>query len=308
MSRGAAGQESACKVKASDQEDGAAKSDVGVFRSHRSSRVIVTAEEGPGSTTSHALRTPADVSEKYDTILGRTYAATFDGGEAELWQFYETLAEARIYVLLDSTVKGDTYEPKVFSLKDARYLLAFDVPEQANELTGSKASTSPTLGMDMFKLLRGRDIGLGINMGGTSSATLISGETIEMICSYYDGDAGEPLVSDADTSQFRALLAPQNFPDTLQNALSDRLFRLQTTFSKAVLLKAEYEEGKSGFIVAVSGASDPDRGAIAAAVEDALKASRRDDVQLDVAFLGLDDPMASRIERVGQLLTAKRRF
>ncbi|WP_093973964.1 SseB family protein [Boseongicola aestuarii] len=291
----------------SDQGNGASKSDVGVFRSHRSSRVIVTAEEEPGLTATDAPRTPAEVSEKYATILGSTYAATFDGGEAELWQFYETLAEARIFVLLDDTAKGETYEPKVFTLKDAQYLLAFDVPEQADELTGSTASTSPTLGMDLFKLLRGRDIGLGINMGGTSSATLISGETIEMICAYYDGEAGEPLVADADTSQFRALLAPQNFPDTLQNALSDMLFRLQQTFNKAVLLKAEYEEGKSGFIVAVSGAADPDRGAIAAAVEDALKASRRNDVQLDVAFLGLDDPMASRIERVGQVLTAKRR-
>ena len=307
MSLKAIGQESAGKVTASDQGDGAANSEVGVFRSLRSSRVIVTAEEEPGSSTSEAPRTPAEVSEKYATILGSTYAATFDGGEAELWQFYETLAEARIYVLLDDTVKGDTYEPKVFSLKDARYLLAFDVPEQADELTGSTASTSPTLGMDVFKLLRGRDIGLGINMGGTSSATLISGETIEMICSYYDGEAGEPLVADADTSQFRALLAPQNFPDSLQNALGDTLFQLQKTFSKAVLLKAEYEEGKSVFIVAVSVAADPDRGAIAAAVDDALQASRRSDVQLDVAFLGLDDPMASRIERVGQLLTAKRR-
>lgn len=301
------GQERTGNVTASDQGDGANKSDVGVFRSHRSSRVIVTAEEAPSPSAANAPRTPEDVSEEYATILGSTYAATFDGGEAELWQFYETLAEARVYVLLDDTVKGETYEPKVFALKDARYLLAFDVPEQADELTGSTASTSPTLGMDLFKLLRGRDIGLGVNMGGTSSATLISGETIDMICAYYDGTAGEPLVADADTSQFRALLAPHNFPDTLQNALGEKLSGLQQTFGKAVLLKAEYDEGKSGFIVAISGAGDADRSAIAAAVDEALVASRRSDIHLDVVFLGLDDPMASRIERVGQILKVRGR-
>lgn len=291
----------------SNQGFGAGKGDVGAFRSHRSSRVIVTAEEPPTAEEAAEPRTPKQVSDEYATILGSTYAATFDGGEAELWQFYETLAEARIYVLLDDKIVSETYEPKVFSLKEAQYLLAFDVPEQADELTGSTAATSPTLGMDLFKLLRGRDIGLGINMGGTSSATLISGETIDMICDYYDGTAGEPLVADADTSQFRALLAPQNFPDTLQNALTGSLGPLVGTFGQAVLLKAEYEEGRTGYIVAVSGAADTDRGAIADAVESALMKSRRGDVQLDVAFLALDDPMASRIERVGHVLSLNKR-
>jgi len=294
-------------VTASDQEDGASKSDVGVFRSNRLSRVIVTAEEPPLTASAIVPRTPEEVSEEYATILGSTYAATFDGGEAELWQFYETLAEARVYVLLDQAVDEGKYEPKVFSLKEASYLLAFDVPEQADELTGSNASTSPTLGMDLFKLLRGRKIGLGINMGGTTSATLISGETIDMICAYYDGTAGEPLVADADTSQFRALLAPQNFPDSLQNALTDNLAPLQGTYNKVVLLKAEYEEGKTGYIVAVSGAADAGRGAIAAAADAALATSRRGDIQLDVAFLALDDPMTNRIERVGQVLKANKR-
>ena len=299
--------ESTDNLTASDQGDGAGKSDVGVFRSHRSNRVIVTAEEPPSPEEASEPRPPEHVSEEYATILGSTYAATFDGGEAELWQFYETLAEARVYVLLDDTIEDEKYEPKVFSLKDAQYLLAFDVPEQADELTGSTAATSPTLGMDLFKLLRGRDIGLGINLGGTSSATLISGETIDMICAYYDGTAGEPLVADTDTSQFRALLAPQGFPDTLQNALLDGLAPLGETFRTAVLLKAEYEEGKTGFIVAISGASDADRGALSGAVEGAMVRSRRGDVQLDVAFLALDDPMANRIERVGQVLKLSKR-
>lgn len=290
-------------MTASDQGEGAGKADVGVFRSHRSNRVIVTAEEPPVADEAAEPRTPEQVSEEYATILGSTYAATFDGGEAELWQFYETLAEARIYVLLDDTIENEKYEPKVFSLKDARYLLAFDVPEQADELTGSTAATSPTLGMDVFKLLRGRDIGLGINMGGTSSATLISGETIDMICAYYEGTAGEPLVADADTSQFRALLAPQGFPDTLQNALTDALGPFAQTFSTAVLLKAEYEEGRTGYIVAVAGSGEPDRSGIAGAIDSALVSSRRGDVQLDVAFLAQDDPMANRIERVGLVLS-----
>ena len=294
-------------MTASDQEDGAWKGEAGVFRSHRTSRVIVSAEEPVAKGRLTSENPTAKLQSQYATPLGNAYAATFDGGEPELWQFYETLAEARVFVLLDDGHDQSKFEPKVFSLKDSSYLLAFDVAEQADELTGSNAPTSPALGMDLFKLLRGRNIGLGVNMGGTTSATLISGDTIDMICAFYDGSAGEELVPDGVASQFRALLAPQNFPDTVQLSLTDNLSLLGATFRKALLLQAEYEDGQTGYIVGVTGALEEDRPAISAAVEASLVASRRADVRLDVAFLASDEPMAERIERVGLTLKAGKR-
>ncbi len=290
-------------MTASDQGDGTKNNEAGVFRSLRPNRVVVTSEEPQAAPIAKAAPAAAlDAPSDYASLLASTYAATFDGGEAELWQFYETLAEARVHVLLDDSTDEAKYEPKVFSLKDSSYLLAFEQPEQADELTGTTSATSPVQGMDLFKLLRGRNIGLGINMGGTSSATLIAGETVDMICAFYDGTSGEDLVSDTDPSQFRALLAPKNFPDTVQNALGEKLSGLRKTFSKAVLLQAEYEDGQSGYIVAISGATDADRGALATTVEGVLAASRRPDIKVDVAFLAIDEPMTDRIERIGLIL------
>ena len=272
-----------------------------MFRSHRQGRIVVTDDEPHLAAASSTPVTTTSVLSGSGTPLANSYAATFDGGEEELWQFYETLAEASLHVLLDDSTDNAMYEPKVFALKDHSYLLAFELPEQADELTGTNAATSPVLGMDVFKLLRGRDIGLGINMGGTSSATLISSETIEMICAFHDGTAGasQAPVTDTDPSQFRALLAPKNFPDTVHIALGKALAPLKSKFNKAILLQAEYENGRSGHIVAVSGALEADRGQIASMIEHTISSLRRSDIELDVAFLADGEAMASRIERIG---------
>ena len=290
-------------MTASNQDENPGGTGAGLFRSRRGSRVVASPlDENPHHSDP---LTRDDPKEDYASDLGKMYAATFSGGEPELWQFYESLAEARIFVLLDPDAGADATEPKVFALKGTSYLLAFEAPEQADDLTGDHTQTSQAMGMDIIKLLRGRGIGLGLNLSGTNSATLISSDTIDMICAYFDGQAGDDLVPDADTGQFKALLSPKNFPDTLQNAISERLSALASRFSKALLLKAEYDGAQTGFLLAFSGADEADRSALVTVVEAAVREVGRSDFALDVAFLSDGDPLASRIEKVGFLIKPK---
>ena len=290
-------------MTASDQGNATGTPGPALFRSHRGTRVVTSAFEDSGEVTATPERDAP--SSEYVSQLGTMYAATFEGGETELWQFYEILAEARIFVLLDRDGDPEANEPKVFALKGANYILAFEAPDQADDLTGDHTQTSQALGMDIFKLLRGHGVGLALNMTGTSSATLISSDTVDMICAYYDGRAGEDLVPDADTSQFKALLTPKTFPDTLENAISERLYDLASRFSKALLLQAEYEGSRTGYLLAFADAEEADRSALVSVVEAAMREVGRSDIELDVAFLSDADPMAARIEKVGRLIEPK---
>lgn len=69
-------------------------------------------------------------------------------------------------------------------------------------------------------------------------------------------------------------------------------------YDKALLLRAEYDDGQSGYLVAFSAVEDASRGAIAAAVNDALAMFRGKDVALDIAFMARDEPLLDRIGRV----------
>ena len=100
---------------------------------------------------------------------------------------------------------------------------------------------------------------------------------------------------------FKALLAPTGFPDSLQTALKRQLSD-DKLCNAALLIRAEYQDGTSGFIVLFSGVSSENQNAVEHLVTQAMHQSGREDVVLDISFLETNDPMLSRLGKVAQHL------
>ena len=241
-------------------------------------------------------------SGKAVTAIDRAYSEMIDGGEAELLRFYQVLAGSDLLVLLDASDENEVPEPKIIPVEAGQYVLVFDLKERVTELTGYDAPTSRVAGREVFQLMRGRGIGVAVNMGEAPSAMLIPGDAIDWICDTLDDAAAAenaPVPAPAPAAgRFKALLAPHNFPDTLQLALTDKLAPVADLYDKALLLRAEYDDGQSGYLVAFSAVEDANRGVIAASVNDALATFRGKEVALDIAFMARDEPLLDRIGRV----------
>lgn len=281
-----------------------------VFRSRRQDGSGLRTEGAPGD--GDAGSRPDDVSgpemtDRAVTAIERAYSEMITGGEAELVRFYQLLAGSDLLVLLDASDGNEVPEPKVIPVEAGHYVLVFDLKERVTELTGYDAPTSRVTGREVFQLMRGRGIGVAVNMGEAPSAMLIPADAIDWICDTLDAAADKPAGPPPAPAagRFKALLAPHNFPDTLQLALNDRLGPVADLFDKALLLRAEYDDGQSGYLVAFSAVEEGSRGVIAACVNDALATFRGKDVALDIAFMARDEPLLDRIGRVATHLRAE---
>ena len=113
--------------------------------------------------------------------------------------------------------------------------------------------------------------------------------------------ANNPGTSSANLAIFKALLAPAGFPDSLQAALRSGLSSSGLCQS-ALLIRAEYQDGTSGFIVLFSGVDPANHNSVEHLVTQAMHQSGREDVVLDISFLEANDPMLSRFSKIAQNL------
>lgn len=104
-------------------------------------------------------------------------------------------------------------------------------------------------------------------------------------------------------SRLRALTSPRGFPDSLQSALVTALRPLSENFGAALLFQVEYADGQTEYLVGFATASASHEADLETAVNKALAAANRPDIELGITFLEGGDPMVVRISRVGlQLL------
>lgn len=103
-------------------------------------------------------------------------------------------------------------------------------------------------------------------------------------------------------SKLKAVLAPHGFSDVMLLALERTLAACPEHFSEALLAKAEYEGGGSGFLMVLSGVAPDAYSAFTDMIDEALASVERPEIGLDVTFLAQDDPAFDRLKRIGRAL------
>lgn len=228
-----------------------------------------------------------------ETTLDHAHASMEAAGndEARL-KFYERLADAELYLLLEVEPVGDTIAPQVFTLEAGQFVLAFDTEERLAEFTGATTPYAALPGRVVARALAGEGVGLGLNLGVAPSAFLMPAEALGWLAGTLD-HAPEPAEARVVSAE-----APKGLPEALVSALDAKLARLAGLARAAHLVAATYATGRRGHLLAFEGAAGGAEAALAKAVSEALIFSGIDAGEIDVAFPGANDPITERIARV----------
>lgn len=233
-----------------------------------------------------------------ETVLDRTHAEMAAGeDDVSRLRFYQEIADAELFLLLESEPIGDDIRPRVFDLEAGRFVMAFDLEERLAAFTGEPAPYAALPGRIIAAALSGQETGLGLNLGVAPSGYLMSPDALhwltETLGHMPDEAEARPVGFSAPTGLSRALL----------EALTIRLARFPGLAHRAFLAEASYLDGSRGYLLAFEGAGKMAQPALAKAVSETLVFSGIDAGELDVAFLEPGDRALSRLKTVGALIT-----
>lgn len=241
------------------------------------------------------------------TTIDKAHAAMVSGGESEILAFYRTVLGSGLYVVSDPQRSQEGPRPRVFPVRGSKVVMVFDLKQRVIQVGGTKLASFVIDGHRLFRELCGRGIGIALNLENAPSATLIDGETVDWVCREFGlgTDVRAPALESAPMkAEIKALLAPRNFPDSLLLELEQAIAPFARHYADAILLKVDYEDGKSGFFIAFTGAEETEFQSLVNTVEKALAARPRHDILLDVTFLSRDDPALDRLRKIGLLLSS----
>lgn len=229
-----------------------------------------------------------------ETILDRAHAAMeaapFDD-DARL-RFYHRIADAELFLLLESEPTGDEITPKLFELDAGRFVMAFDLEERLAEFCEKPAPYVALPGRVIAGALAGQETGIGLNLGVAPSAFLMTPEALEWLTGTL---AEAPQLVEARPMSFGA---PAGLPAILIEALENRFAELPGMAKCALLASVRYEGGRLGHILAFEGADTISQAALAKTVSETLVFSGVDAGELDVAFLAAGVSAPEGLRRV----------
>ena len=144
------------------------------------------------------------------TLLDAAHAAVSadPGNEALRLRFFERLADGEMVLLLAREAVGDTLEPRIFDLEDGPVVLVFDREERLASFTGGIAPYAALPGRLIAGLLKGRGIGMGVNLGVAPSSMLLPPAAMDWLAETLEGG---PVEVEALPSDF----LPPTVPETV---------------------------------------------------------------------------------------------
>jgi hypothetical protein len=228
------------------------------------------------------------------TLLDAAHAAVSadPGNEALRLRFFERLADGEMVVLLEREAAGDSLEPKVFDLEDGPVVLVFDREERLAEFTGGIAPYAALPGRLIAGLLKGRGIGLGVNLGVAPSSMLLPPEAMDWLAEALDSG---PEEAEAVPERF----LPPTVPEAVLAGLDSKLARAGGLAVAAVLAGVVWRGGRRGHVLGVLDVAAGAGPALARAMREALVFSGVEAAELDIVFLRSGDPAAEAMARVG---------
>ncbi len=202
---------------------------------------------------------------------------------------YDRLADAELFVLLESEPEGADVSPQVFETEDGDFVLAFDLEERLTAFTQGPAPYAALPGRVIAQYLVGEGIGLGINLGVADSAMLLPPEALDWLT---DTLTHTPTEATGTPTAFHAPALPPAVLAALLPAFDTKFSHMAGLASHALLGGVSYEDGRRGHVLAFLGAAPSSEPALAKAVIEALVFSGLEAGEIDVIFLTPDDAAA----------------
>ena len=208
------------------------------------------------------------------------------------------MADAELYLLLETEPVGDDLTPQVFETDDGDYVLAFDLEERLTAFTGMPAPYAALPGRVIAQYLAGEGVGLGLNLGVADSAMLLPPEALDWLTETL---AEAPVAATGTPEEFSApALSPAALGGLLV-ALDAKFALLAGYAAQALLAGVRYQGGGQGHMLAFLGAVPGAEPALAKAVAEALAFSGLEAGEIDVAFVTGDEALFARLAEVAQV-------
>lgn len=213
--------------------------------------------------------------------------------DAARLRFYERLADAELFLLLEKDAEGEKISPEVFEVQDQSFVLVFDTDERLAKFVGKPAPYVALSGRVIAQMLAPSGIGLGVNLEVAPSSILIPSDAVSWLVETLDNGPDEV---EARVEEFSA---PIGLPETLLTSLDAKLSTAIGLARWAYLVGTTYESGARSHMLGFVDAVPEAQGALAKAVSEALTFSGIDAGALDVGFFDSSDPVAAQLAKVG---------
>ena len=235
------------------------------------------------------------MTEKTQTPIDIAHAAmeANPADDGARLKFYERLADAELFLLLEKEPEDDRISPEVFEVQDASFVLVFDTVERLAEFVGKPAPYAALSGRVIAQMLAPSGIGLGVNLDVARSSILIPAGAVAWLV---DTLGNAPDEVEAQIAEFTA---PVGLPETLITSLDAKLSTAVGLAQWAYLVGTVQDNGARSHLLGFVGALSDAEGALAKAVSEALTFSGIDAGALDVGFFAKNDPVAAQLAKVG---------
>ncbi|MBB5516666.1 hypothetical protein FHS89_002706 [Rubricella aquisinus] len=229
------------------------------------------------------MQTPIDIA-----LLKMTDAPDDDAARL---QFYERVADAELFLVLEEEPATDRIAPLVLDTSEARLILAFDSEDRMTAFMSKITPYAALSGRRIATMLAGQGIGLALNLG-TEGETVIAPDTIDWMQEVLRD------VAQVHENRISEVSAPGALPEALLTALDRKLGNMAGLAEAALLGSVAYGDGSRSHLLAFIGTVEGAQDSIADAVGEALRLSGIEAGMLDVAFLHPDAPVARSLGRV----------
>lgn len=213
--------------------------------------------------------------------------------DAARLRFYAALADADLFLLLEREPEGEAVEPAMLEVEGAALVLGFDREERLADFAKGASAYAALSGRALVQMLRGQGVGLGLNLDVAPSAALLPADVVDWLAGTLD------VAPEEAHAAVTSVEAP-SLPEPVIAALAETLTRAGGLARAAWLVRARYQGGPAGHLLAVVDAAPGAEAAIAKAAGEALGFSGQEGAALDVTFVVEGSEMAARLAAVGR--------
>lgn len=230
-----------------------------------------------------------------ETPLDRGHAAmeATPGDEALRLRFFDALAGAELFLLLETEADGDAITPRTFPLDGTPYVLAFDTEERLAAFAGAIAPYAALPGRALAPMLAAGGLGLALNPEVAPSTMFLPPEALRWLT---DTLAERPAELEARPV---TVAPPTGLPEALLTALDAKLATAAGLARHAWLVAVTYGDGRDGHLLVFVDAVPGAEAGLARAMGEALTFSGVEAGEIDIAFFRASDPVMARIAKVG---------